>query len=233
MPTQCFSAVQGVSLRVTRLDSCCNVVFGQCSTVVSESFVTFSATAEIEEPTEILVKTAAGRICINELGVATLKRYNVELEFCQANPDLFEIISGANPVLDFNGDVVGYSTDQNLGAGTKFALEIWSRVPADICENGGFEQFVYYLFPCLTNGRLGDVTIEDGAVTFNLTAAAIHSDNWNTGPYEVVASDASNTPSQLLAAIPEDTGYYVQLTTIAPPTANEADCGCQPLAIIS
>lgn len=233
MPTTCFSAIQGLAARFTRLGSCCDPIYGACSTVVSESFVTFSATAEIEEATEILVKTAAGKICINDLGVATLKRYNIEMEFCQANPDIFKITAGVNTVLDYANQVVGYSTGQALGGTTRFALEIWSRIPLDHCDGVGGEQFVYWLFPCLTNGRLGDVTIEDGAISFTLTAQAIPSTAWGVGPYDVVAQNATLTSGPLRLAIPEDTGYHVQVTDIAPPTANPANCGCTDLLLNS
>lgn len=234
MATRCFSAVQGLAVRATKLDFCCNPAYGDsCGTVVSESFVTFSATAEIEEPTEILVKTAAGRICINDLGVATLKRYNVELSFCEANPDLLTIAAGTNPVLGFNGEKIGYSTDSDLGGTTKWGLELWSRVPTSQCEEGEDQAYVYFLFPCLTNGRLGDVTIEDGAVSFDITAQAIPSSNWGVGPYDVVEQNGLGTAGPLLAAIPDDTGYVVFVTGIAPPDANEVECGCTPLLVNS
>lgn len=232
MATQCFSAIQGLAVRFTRLGACCDPIYGACSTVVSESFVTFSATAEIEEAVEILVKTAAGKICINDLGIATLKRYNIELEFCQANPDIFQITAGVNTIKDYANKVVGYSTDQSLGGGSKFALEIWSRIPSSQCDDDTVEQFVYWLFPCLTNGRLGDVTIEDGAISFTLSAQAIPSDSWGVGPYDVVAQNALLAPGPLRVAIAPDTGYLVQVTDIDPPTVS-GDCGCRDLLLNS
>src|ERR671924_37857 len=100
MATQCFRSIQGLALRVTRLDDCCRPVTGTtCDFATSESFVTLNLSAEIEEPDEFIVKLANGKLCINETGCATLKRFNVEIEICNANPDLFEIIGGVIKVV--------------------------------------------------------------------------------------------------------------------------------------
>lgn len=229
MATRCFRSIQGLALRVTRLDACCAVVAGACAFVVSESFVTLNLTAEIEEPDEFLVKLANGKLCINETGCASLKRYNVELNVCNADPDLFEIISGVNTVTDFQGDVVGFQVDQDLGECSKFALEFWTKVVGDECVDPvtGENQYLYWLLPCVSNGRIGDLTIENGPLTWTLTAEALPSSEWGVGPFNVVASDSDNTPSPLLAALGSETALHVQFTTIPPPT--EA-CGCQSLS---
>lgn len=194
--------------------------------MVSDSFINLSLTAELEEPDEFTVKLANGKLCINEIGCATLKRYTVEVSLCNADPDLFEIISGVTKVLSFNGDVVGYEVDENLGnCNTRFSLEFWTRVPSDQCSDpSGFTQYVYWLLPCLQNGRVGDVTIENGPLEFTLTADAIPSHEWAKGPYNVVSQDVLNTPGKLIAAIGCKTALHVQITTIAPPCDSTTDC---------
>jgi hypothetical protein len=226
--TRCFRSIQGLALRVTRLGACCEVATGTCAFVTSESFVTLNLTAEIEEPDEFLVKLANGKLCINETGCATLKRYNVELNICNADPDLFEVVSGVNTVVDFNGDVVGFEVDENLGECNKFALEFWTKVIGDECVDPatGQNQYLYWLLPCVSNGRVGDLTIENGPLTWTLTAEAVPSSEWGQGPFDVVAQDSANTPGPLLVAIGSDTALHVQFTTIPPPTEF---CGCQPL----
>lgn len=228
MATRCFRSIQGLALRVTRLDSCCAIANGPCAFVVSESFVTLNLTAEIEEPDEFIVKLANGKLCINETGCATLKRYNVELNVCNADPDLFEIISGVNTVQDFEGDVVGFQIDSDLGECSKFALEFWTKVVGDECVDPitGAQQYLYWLLPCVSNGRIGDITIENGPLTWTLNAEAIPSAEWGSGPFPVVAQDALNTPGPLIDPIGPDTALHVQFTTIPPPVEF---CGCQAL----
>src|SRR5688500_8387279 len=161
MATQCFRSIQGLALRLTRLDACCAPVTGTaCDFATTESFVTLNLTAEVEEPDEFIVKLANGKLCINETGCATLKRYNIEMEICNANPDLFEIVSGVTKVVNYQGDAVGFQVDENLGECNKFSLEFWTKVVGDQCVDPitGAAQYLYWLLPCASNGRVGDVT---------------------------------------------------------------------------
>ena len=227
MATRCFRSIQGLALRVTRLDTCCAPATGtSCDYAVSESFVTLNLTAEIEEPDEFIVKLANGRLCINETGCATLKRFNVEIEVCNADPDLFEIISGVTTVAAYNGDIVGFQIDSDLGECNKFALEFWTKVVGDQCTDPttGAAQYLYWVMPCLSNGRIGDLTIENGPLTWTLTADAVPSAAWGRGPFNVVPINGSNTPGKLLLPLGEETALHVQFTTIAPPVEL---CGCQ------
>lgn len=212
------------------LDSCCNPVEGACSTVVSESFISLALTAEIEAADEFIVKAANGTLCLNETGEPTLKRYSVVATICKADPDLFHLFSGVIPVLDFAGGTVGFEVPTNLSGGAQFALEFWTRVPSDVCQPGQSQQYLYWLLPCLKDGRVGDFTVENGPLNFTLNANANSSDTWGVGPYDVVAQDVGGTPGPLLTALPDDVPLHVQLTTIAPPTEI---CGCQPLVLPS
>ena len=60
MPTRCMKVVRGTRLRVTRVDSCGRVVYGDCSQVVTSGFVTSILTMVTEEGSEISVTNAAG-----------------------------------------------------------------------------------------------------------------------------------------------------------------------------
>lgn len=229
MATRCFRSIQGLALRVTRLDSCCKPVTGTtCDFATSESFVTLNLTAEIEEPDEFIVKLANGKLCINEVGCATLKRFNVEINVCNADPDLFQIVSGVNTVVDFQGTVVGFEIDQNLGSCNRFALEFWTKVIGDQCTDPvtGATQYLYWLLPCVSNGRIGDITIENGPLTWTLTGEAIPSSAWGRGPYNVVPTTVGNVAGRLLSPIGAETALHVQFTTIAPPVEV---CGCQDI----
>jgi hypothetical protein len=229
MATRCFRSIQGLALRVGRLDSCCSPVTGTtCDFATSESFVTLNLTAQIEDPDEFIVKLANGKLCINEVGCATLKRFNVEIEVCNADPDLFQIVSGVNTIVDFQGSIVGFEIDQDLGSCNRFSLEFWTKVVGDACVDPvtGATQYLYWLLPCVSNGRIGDVQITNGPLTWKLTGEALPSKSWGVGPYNVVPTDINNTPGPLLSPIGEQTALHVQFTTIAPPVEV---CGCQQI----
>jgi hypothetical protein len=228
--TTCFQSLQGLALRATLLDSCCNPVEGACSTVVSESYISLTLTAEIEAADEFTVKLANGTLCLSETGSPTLKRYSVSAVICRADPDLLNIFAGLGAVLDFDGNVVGFEVPNSLSDGAKFALEFWTRVPSDTCEPGQAQQYLYWLLPCLSDGQIGNFTVQNGPMDFTLTANATASSTWGMGPYDVVAQDIGGTPGPLLAPVPDDVPLHCQLTTVAPPTET---CGCQPLTLPS
>lgn len=241
MATKCFQSLQGLCIRVTRLDSCCNPPSASTpnSFVVSDSFITLNLKAELEQPDEFIVKLANGKLCINEIGCATLKRYTTEITLCNADPALFEIIGGVSQVLDFKNDVVGYEIDQDLGQCGKFSLEFWTRVPTQVCTPGGDQEYVYWLLPCLQNGRVGDVSIANGPLEFSFTADAIPSSSWGQGPYNVTPRGAGDLVGRnLQASIGCNTALHVQTTTIKPPceinptcvtgTVTDNDCGSKP-----
>lgn len=243
MANKCFQSIQGLCLRVTRLDSCCNPPTAGTpnSYVVSDSFITLSLKAELDQPDEFTVKLANGKLCINEIGCATLKRYTVEISLCNADPDLFEIIGGVTKVLSYNGDTIGYEIDQDLGQCGKFSLEFWTRVPTDQCVPGTNKNYVYWLLPCLQNGRIGDITIENGPLEFSFTSDAIVSSAWAKGPYNVVPRSLGDTiGGNLRTAIGCNTALHVQLTSIAPPcelaetcvtgAITDGDCGAKTMS---
>lgn len=225
MATECISSIQGIALRVTRLDSCGAPFNGSdCDFVVSEAFLSIGLSPEFEEPDEFLVKTAHGSLCMNELGQIQLKRYTLELGVCTVDPDLFNIVSGVTAIMDFDGNTVGFEVDQDSSHNANFALEWWSRIPNDECT--GEPRYVYWLLPWVKNGRILDFSVENGPMIWSLIGEAVASSGWGVGPYDVVPVDGVNTPGPLLDPMVQGQILHVQITTIPPPTEN---CGCGSL----
>lgn len=228
MATECFQSIQGIALRVTRLDECGVPVNGSdCDFVVSEAFISIGLTPEFEEATEFLLKNAEGEFCLNELGQTQLKRYTLELGVCTVDTDLFNIISGVIPVFDFNGDTIGFEIDRSLSERNGFALEWWSKVPGDCVDpETGETKYIYWLLPWVKNGRILDISVENGPMIWALIGDAVASSSWGVGPYDVVPQDSFNTPGKLLAPMNSGEIIHLQVTTIPPPTA---ECGCGAL----
>jgi len=224
---QCFRPLQGIALRSTLVDACGVPVIGAHSTVVSESFVRFNAAPEVEDPDEFTVKTANGRLCLSEIGCPTLKRMNLTIEVCRADPRQFEMMAGATLVLDADDNAVGYKVTEDFGNCPAYAVEIWSRIPVEECGVEGTQQWVYFLFPYVTNGRLGEVTIENGPVSFTVNGETKSTAGWGVGPYNVI--EDGGIPSPLLDPIVAGDHYLVQLTTLAPPTET---CGATALSAL-
>lgn len=228
MATKCRNYVRGRMLRVTRLDSCGRVVYGEDSVVTSKGFVSVGYTLNVDEGEEINVPNANGERCVYDRARPTILGYTVEVAFCNVDPDLFAMMSGQRTVTNAFGDVVGFTVDTAISpADTSFALEVWAGSPSTAgCADGAQGVFGYLLLPFVQGGVIGDVTIENAEVTFTITNAATKDGNtWGVGPYDVVlgiGDVASQLPDPLLAT---DHLYFIE-TGVAPP---QAECGARPL----
>lgn len=222
----CFTPIRGRMMRATRVDGCGRPVCGPCSQVVSKGFVSIAMSPQVDEGQAINVTNASGETCVNEPACPTMTGIQVTINFCQVDTDLFSFITGRDPIVD----------DQGVNRGTRFAdilctagfaLEAWTGVAREEgCDGAqGEAEFGYFPLPWLTGARLGDWTVENGAVTFSIVATARKGSAWGVGPYDVM-DWAGGVPGRLFEPIAPDEFGQLLLTRIPPP---EAECGCQPL----
>lgn len=217
MPSICYSSIKGLAMRATRLDSTGKWVTGTTASAVSKGFVNINLSANIEEGSEFTVKNANGDLCVNEKDASRLKFFDLEIEFCEVDPELFELMTGARLLDDYAGNSVGYAMNETLAA-APHALEVWTKVAGAEGDN----QYIYWLLPQIVNGIAGDYTIENGPASFTIKANTKSNSLWGTGPYNVVAQDAQLTAGVLLDPVLEGDHLYHRLTEIAPPTVQ---CG--------
>ena len=229
MATKCFTVVRGKRLRVTRLDDCGNppASEAECALVVTKGFITVGLSSDTEDGTDITQMNADGDLCVVDRSRDQFKRWNVEAEFCDVDPNLLSLMSNVSVETDWNDDVVGVRGYQGAPEGA-FALELWTGVPGTDCVPGEPAQFGYLLLPFVIPGVLGDITIENGAATFTVGGFTRGSGGWGVGPYDVVPVDAQNTAGPLGTAMASDEHHLMRLTTIAPP---DIECGCQGMPV--
>lgn len=221
-----FPLVRGRVMRVTKVDGCCAPVFGEDNQVVTDGFVSVALTASVNTPTEITVTNANGKTCVRDTPCPEFQGYSAVITFCEVNPCLFSLVTGQPSVTDANGDVVGFRMNSGVSACDQgFALEVWMGVPGVACS-GDAGAFGYLLLPCLQGGVVGDFTIENAAVTFQVTGAVTKDGNgWGVGPYNVV-DNASGTAGPLPDPLDPDDHLYVIFTTEPPPDPTD---GCVAL----
>lgn len=229
MANNCFTPIRGRRMRVTKVDSLGRPVPGECSYAVADAFVNVEMTAEIEEGETTTIRNASGAICISERGCDSLNWYNVSIQFCQVDPDLFAMINPTwTKLLDYRGETIGWEESHSYSCDQGIALEVWSDVsgyiPTDPNASGAW---VYYLLPFVVGGTLGDLTVENGAVTFTLTGRTKKGSQWGRGPYDVMANPPDGTCGPLITPFSPEAPRRIFLTTCPPP---EATCGCQPLS---
>lgn len=230
MTSVCYTPWKIPRIRVTKLNSCGLPVTG-CSTVVSDGIISVEMTKEYEDREEFFVKNGDGNFCVRETNPPILKWINLTLTLCNVDPELVNILSGETMVANDAVSPVntGYSTDEGAVLNSNFALEGWTRIANSGVPCSGGQEFGYMLWPRAIEGTIGDLTLENGAANFNLSARTTSNSPWGTGPYFVDYSDnpaGSTTPIALLTPIRSTEHMRMFLTRLAPPTAS---CGCQTL----
>lgn len=128
------ASVQAVGLRVARLDATSTPVVGANNAYVTKAFTRFSWTPEYQEGEEIQTVAADGTVCVYYKMPDTLKQVTWELEICNPQPEVTEIIAGGTL---FVTGVASASTVTNkalttnvatLTTGTAHGLVVGDRV---------------------------------------------------------------------------------------------------------
>lgn len=208
MSSSSFPVVRGRMMRVTKVDGCGRPLAGDGNSLVTEGFVSVALSANITDAEEITIQAASGRTCVRDSGQPSFDGYGTELTFCEVEPCLFQMLTGQEPMLDANGNVVGFTMNSKRFSTTGFALEVWTGAPSgDACDpsaSGTADVAGYFVLPNIQGGVLGDFTIENAAITFAVTGGSTRDGNaWGVGPYQG-AFDATD-PSQN----PSDVGPYI------------------------
>lgn len=235
MTSRCYTPWKIPRVRVTQLNSCGLPITG-CSTVVSDGIISVEMTKEYEDREEFFVKNGDGTFCVRETNPPILKWINLTLTFCNVDPELVNILSAEPLYLDDASSpvAIGYSTAENSATSSNFALEGWTR----LANNGGLPcsggvEYGYMVFPWVKEGTVGDVTYENGAANFTLSARTSSGSPWGLGPYFVDYSDnpaGSTTRVRLLTPIASNQHHRMFITRLAPP---DAACGCTVLSSLT
>jgi len=214
-------AMQGYSSRVTRVDACGRVVYGEASQAVSEGFVSVAWTANTTEVAEIAQENARGRRCLYKPAETKFASYSVVMTFCEVDPEYFGLVTGQRVILDAFGNAVGFAISSAVDLGERgFGLEVWAGSPPseEGCTNPNAQgRFGYFLAAFMKGGILGDYTIENGAINFTITGATTQDGTaWGVGPYPVQL-DALGNPGPLIQPLQNKDHKVMIWTEVAPP----------------
>lgn len=178
MATQDFAAsVQGVSIRVTRLDAAGNLLNGPGDSYTTSAFMRASFTPEYEEGDEIVEKSADGTVCVSYKAPDTMKRITMELAICEPDVELSALISGGL-LLRKNFGTFAAPDNKSIGwaapsvgddptGGNGVAVEVWSFAVKD-GRRAAVLPYFHWIFPYCRLRQSGDRVIENGmlATTF-------------------------------------------------------------------
>ena len=191
MATQDYAAsVQGVAIRVTRLDASGTLLTGDGDSYTTSAFLRASFTPEYEEGDEITEKAANGTVCVSYKAPDTLKRITMEIAICEPDPELTALLSGGLLLRKNFGSVntpdrksIGYASP-NVGddpAGNGVAIEVWSFAVKDGKRAASLPYF-YWVFPYAKLRQSGDRVIENGLLATTFEGYGLGNEEFGTGP---------------------------------------------------
>jgi hypothetical protein len=184
--TQDYAAsIQGVSIRVTRLDAAGNLLNGAGDSYTTSAFMRVSFTPEYEEGDEITEKGANGVICVSYKAPDTLKRITMELAICEPDPELSALLSGGLLLRkQVNGAIrsVGWAAP-GVGddpAGNGVAVECWSHAVSGGKRATSLPYF-HWVFPYAKFRQSGDRVIENGMMANTFEGYGLGNINFGAG----------------------------------------------------
>ena len=186
MATQDYAAsIQGVSIRVTRLDAAGNLLNNAGDSYVTSAFMRVSFTPEYEEGDEITEKGANGVVCVSYKAPDVLKRITMELAICEPDSELSQLLSGG---LLLRQDIDGVS--KSIGwaapgvgddpAGNGVAIEVWSHAIKDGKKAASLPYF-HWVFPFAKMRQSGDRVIENGMLATTFEGYGLGNPNFGSG----------------------------------------------------
>jgi len=227
----CVSYLQGLVIRATKLDVCGAPVAGACSTVVSKGFISMEIEADETSGNEISPTLANGERCYYYLSPKLLNGIKVNIEFCQVDPELINLLTGSPLVVDDTSPTpqsIGFTTDSASYGVANVALELWMNVAGGGCLGTAGRKWGYYLLPWLYQGTVGKPTVENDAVNFTVNEAITKDGNqWGVGPYNI-QNTSLGVPSPLFTALSTTAHDLLMPVDLAPPTPV---CGCLALVL--
>jgi hypothetical protein len=187
------ASVQGVAIRVTRLDP--NGVLIPTESYTSKSFIRVSFTPEYEEGDEITEKNADGTVCVTYKAPDTLKRATMEVAVCDPDPVLSSMLSGGiilagmvepqpqTPDADTDVYPLGWAS-AGVGedpSGNGVAVEVWSRAIVD--GKAALQMpFFHWVFPYVKTRLSGDRVIENGLLANTYEGFGVGNRAFGEGP---------------------------------------------------
>jgi hypothetical protein len=232
MATICATPFKVPRLRATRLDECGVVVEGECSTVVTDGTITVEIAREYEDREDFFKKNGDGVFCVKETDPPILKWINLTMTMCDVDPRLVEFVAGEDVLEDdaVPPNIIGFRNSEGSSALVNVAIEVWTRTTGGACGPNE-TRYGYLLFPWVIEGTVGDLTLENGAADFILTARTRSGSPWGVGPYTVQESAAVATLGDPLPfyQVVNDIDHEEWIwTTLEPPVAS---CGCIALPL--
>lgn len=167
-PIFCDSPIQGLVLRIVKLNACGVPITGSGSAViVMDGFVQVQDSPQYDAGDRKITRKANGTLCQNFKTPDQFTNDELTIDFCVFNPGVIVNTIGARlltATTPTTGTGVAHGTWANSDP-VHFSLEVWQAPPQE-CDATGLVWYPYHAWPHLSDGKRGDMTIsEDPTMT--------------------------------------------------------------------
>ncbi len=206
----CSSPIQGLVLRVIKLNSCGAPVTGTGSAqIVMDGFIQVAASPQYDTGDRKITRKADGTICTNFKIPDQFTNDELTIDFCVWHPGLIVNTIGARLLtgsVSPTGAGFAHGTWSNVTP-AHWSLEVWSLADG-ACTASGTTLYNYWAWPHLSDGKKGDYALGPDPTQLQIIANTYDgSPSWTAGN------------AWLGAAIVQGDHQMEVLTSVAPPTS--------------
>lgn len=229
-----YAVVKGERLRVTKVNNCGLPIPGTANRLATEGFIEIGLTPEMKAAEELETTNAAGKVCVKDRTPPERKRWNVAVNLCDVDPDLWALIASWTRIVDYDGNPIGVRDRKSIDGDTGVMMELWTggessedcpmpTADSIFSATGSGRNYGYLSF-LGTEFTADGLTVNAQPSTFSFTGITAAPKQWGRSPYNVAGTDASGTPGRLLVPFyDEDDDNHIVLfrTPVPPPDATD------------
>lgn len=181
MASNCYHLLSLCRIRVARLESNGVPDPGAGNLYVSDAAINLVVGLEISEGTDHEQKNGCGDICFAFTERDKIKGLNLEIQLCDADPEMAELLTGGE-LLTSGGETVGYALPPVGEVGNEFgvSIEAWTKNIDGSTLDANYP-YVRWVFP-KTFWTFADKTLEDAPIVQAFTGKGEENVNWFDGP---------------------------------------------------
>lgn len=176
------ASVQAVGLRLCKLSGTGAPAVGTTTCYTTKAFTRFSWTPEYEDGEEISTVNGSGERCVYYKVPDSIKEITCELEICNPQPEIHEILAGGT-LLTVATENVGWAAP-DMGSLVNLdgvSIEVWSRAIVG-GRLAAVNPYWRWVMPSVSSRLEGDRTLENGALASVFSGHGQGNENFGTGP---------------------------------------------------
>lgn len=181
MANDCKPQVQACAMRVSRLEANGVPDPGTDSLYVTDSPVFLQADPVVAEGTEFETRSACDEVCLSYRARDKIKRWNVEMDFCKVEAELYELLAGGIVLNNGTGKGWGAPHLNEEPGGFGVSIELWAKSIDSTGEQDADFPYNWWILPRVYL-RPGTRRFENGPFGNPFSGYAIENPHWYDGP---------------------------------------------------